>query len=221
MLLRVTQHTLLLSLLFGHMYCQALASQEKSQYHQKTKQKHTQLKIAPTLTIQSPIEIKEWQSLPTLEINFGFKRNPQSVIYSNELETQARNRNLLLIADSPARGLLDNEAEVIHSYGLRFKLDSPWPASTYLYLDLVSYRVRENTEMTQINWLEVKVNGHQAALLYAGGNTFFASPVIVPLERNWLKARQNLIELIPAPHAPVFAIWDAFISRFLDKANTP
>ena len=150
---------------------------------------------------------------PVFSINFGFKSNPKNVIYANELESQAKNRNLLLVSDNPAQSLLDHEAEVIPNYGLRFFLDSPNPLSfAYLCLDLVSYKYQDNAPKTQVNWLSVKVNKKQIALLYSGGERFFDSPVVIPIERILLKSHKNHIELLPSPHSPVFAIWDVFIT---------
>ena len=152
------------------------------------------------------------------EINFGRSYSGHTVIYFNELEAWARNRNLLLLPDLALRGLQNFEAVLIPASGLRFKLDAPTFSRVYLYLDLATYKSLEkkNLGKTSLSWLEVIVNGYSLKIVYQGAQAgrFIQSPLVIPVELEQIPEGKLQVFLRPAPHETRFAIWDAFVSSY-------
>ncbi|MCB1314745.1 MAG: hypothetical protein KDK27_02270 [Leptospiraceae bacterium] len=161
---------------------------------------------------------------PVYEWNFSHE-NSEYFLTFQEIETRARNRNLIAIPDSPGRNILDYEAGIIPQNGLEFELDVPGQSRAFLYLDLVSYRPLTTTSGNQtegkVHWLEVWANNQRLALIYQGGGQNIESPVILTLEREMSQNRKVVVRLRPSPGDSTFAIWDAYISRYREEVLEP
>ena len=206
--------SLLLALWMSFLGCTPLASQE---YEDRTEHQKNLQKLKPSIEQKAP-KRKAWHrvSQPRYEINFGRKRSGDGLVYSNELEAWARNRNLLLKPDLALRGLQDFEAALIPSSGLRFHLDAPVFSRVYLYLDLVTYRPlgKNKQAKSPLSWLEVIVNGRSLKISYQAfqSGPFLSSPLVIPVELEYIPEGKLEVFLRPAPHETKFAIWDAFVS---------
>ncbi len=135
---------------------------------------------------------------------------------ARELDIWARNHNLALIPDSPLRDLQDFEAEVIPEQGAEFKLVAPGAGRVFLYLDMVTFRTL-STETMKVHWLDILVNGHPVRTIYSGGGADPVSPLIIPIDREFMDRRMLRIQLRPAPGDGFFAVWDAFVSPILEE----
>jgi hypothetical protein len=148
------------------------------------------------------------------EINFGADPASGRFITALELEAWARNQNLLLVPDRPFRELRDGVAAAIPPEGLYFELDAPGPGRNYLYLDFATYRPLVNPNLPRVRWIEVIINGETAATLYQGGGAYLKSPEVVIIEREHAMDGKVRVWLRPSPGDGMFAIWDAFVSRY-------
>lgn len=157
---------------------------------------------------------KSVQSLT--EINFGRKETIGRFMPSRELDIWARNHNLALVPDSPLRDLKDDEAEVIPEQGAEFSLVAPGSGRVFLYLDMVVFRTL-SAETMKVQWLDISINGRTIRTIYAGGGADLVSPLIIPVDREFMDRRVMRIKLRPAPGDGFFAIWDAFVSPILEE----
>ncbi|MBX7059331.1 MAG: hypothetical protein K1X75_14805 [Leptospirales bacterium] len=152
------------------------------------------------------------------EINFTLE-NSRQAITSVELEQWARSRNLRLQADSSLRNLADSVAAVVPEQGLSFELESPARGRIYLYLDLASYEPLAGAQHPRVRWLEVWVNNHLATTLYQGGGRYLDQPTVVVIDREMVLDGRLRIRLRPSPGDGIFAIWDAFVSRYDERTT--
>lgn len=170
------------------------------------------------------------------EINFGSEARYGRFMSFIELESWATGRNLTVLRDCPFRDLDDGEAEIIPAEGMDFSLSSPRDGRVYLYLDMVVFRpaasynpltdaihcqtggegVRMNNDRTQelkqVRWLSVEVNGRTVKTVYAGGDVYLRSPIVIPIEREVARGGTLNVRLTVSPGDGFFAIWDTFVS---------
>ena len=149
---------------------------------------------------------------PKYEINFGKETPDYRIIYTNELFQWGETRNLILQKDLALRSLQDFEAVIVEPYGLRFRLDAPEFSRLYLYLDLVSYRAKENSQPRKNSYLEVLVNGYSLRTFYNPiPNLAIVTVDLEHIQHGWLDILLRGTRLENAN----FAIWDAFVSSSL------
>ena len=169
------------------------------------------------LTVAALSALFAEEAAPVYEINFGLPEQGGALVTRHELELWARNRNMLVRPDSPRRNLQDELAEVIPETGLEFTLDMPGTGRAYLYLDLVGYEPLSEPETGRVHWLEVFANGKLVATLYQGGGAFLQPPIAVLIEREHAMDRKLRVLLRPSPGDGTVAIWDAYVSRYLES----
>lgn len=167
------------------------------------------------------------------EIDFGQEKRMGLFITGRELEIWASQRGLEIAPDCPMRDLADSEAEVVSEKGSHFQLYAPGRGRTYLYIDFVSFRkqgtrnrplephcypsteeirLESNTELP-VQFLEIWINGRKFSTQVFGAASQPASPLIIPVSREWMPERSLRIELRPGPGNQMIAVWDAFLSQ--------
>ncbi len=171
------------------------------------------------------------------EMNFNHENSSSGFITSRELRIWASQRNLALAPDCPLQNLQDFEAATIPAEGISFSLQPRYHGRQYLYLDLVTYtplseanpegdeglcspsltgsrRVQgAELDLPSMQWLTIYVNGKKTRTLYMGRDVLIQSPVVIPIEREYLQGGKISVLLRPGPGDSIFAIWDAFLSR--------
>ena len=154
-------------------------------------------------------------------------------ITARELEIWASQRGLEITPDCPLRDLADSEAEVVSKKGSHFELFAPGSGRTYLYIDFVSFRKQgtrnrplephcypsteeirlpDSTDLP-VQFLEIWVNERKISTQVFGAASQPASPLIIPVSREWMPDRRLHIELRPGPGNQLIAVWDAFLSE--------
>jgi hypothetical protein len=63
-----------------------------------------------------------------------------------------------------------------------------------------------------VRWLSVEVNGRTVKTVYAGGDVYLRSPIVIPIEREVARGGTLNVRLTVSPGDGFFAIWDTFVS---------
>ncbi|MCB1171730.1 MAG: hypothetical protein KDK25_15385 [Leptospiraceae bacterium] len=175
---------------------------------------------------------QDYQAFPR-ERDFGQEAQMGLFITARELEIWASQRGLEITPDCPLRDLADSEAEVVSKKGSHFELFAPGSGRTYLYIDFVSFRKQgtrnrplephcypsteeirlpDSTDLP-VQFLEIWVNERKISTQVFGAASQPASPLIIPVSREWMPDRRLHIELRPGPGNQLIAVWDAFLSE--------
>jgi len=152
------------------------------------------------------------------EINFGHDLGGP-FITAKELEAWAESRNLDLVPDAPLKNIQDYEAVSVPVTGLEFTLSVPYRGRNYLYLDMVTFRERENPADIRLQWMDIFVNGRMMKTVYLGRGAYPENPLRITIDRENAPDGKTVVFLRPSPGDSSFALWDAFTSRYTDGNN--